>query len=47
MSDCKVMLKAPMKVVKARFSNYEDMEFERRRDWTLVEYYSVNQLFGW
>ena len=32
MSDSKVMIKAPMKKVKARFSDYEDMEFERRGD---------------
>lgn len=47
MSDCKVMIKAPMKEAKARFSDYEDMEFERRGDWTLVEDYSGTQLFGW
>ena len=39
MSDCKVMIKAPKKEVKARFSDYEDMEFERRGDWTLAEDY--------
>lgn len=47
MSDSKVMIKAPMKEVKARFSDYEDMEFERRGDWTLIEDYSGTQLFGW
>ena len=47
MSDCKVMIKAPKKEVKARFSDYEDMEFERRGDWTLAEDYSGTQLFGW
>ncbi len=47
MSDCKVMIKAPMKEVKARFSDYEDMEFEKREDWTLIEDYSGTQLFGW
>jgi len=26
------MIKAPMKKVKARFPDYEDMEFERRGD---------------
>ena len=41
------MIKVPMKVVKARFSDYEDMEFERRGDWTLAEDYSGTQLFGW
>ena len=47
MSDCKVMIKAPKKEVKARFSDYEDMEFEKRGDWTLAEDYSGTQLFGW
>ena len=47
MSDCKVMIKAPMKEVKTRFSDYEDMEFEKRGDWTLVEDLSGTQLFGW
>lgn len=47
MSDSKVMIKAPMKKVKARFPDYEDMEFERRGDWTLAEDYSGTQLFGW
>ena len=27
--------------------SYEDMEFERRGDWTLAEDYSGTQLFGW
>ena len=47
MTECKVMIKAPMKKVKARFSDYEDMEFEKRGDLTLVEDYSGTQLFGW
>lgn len=47
MTECKVMMKAPMKKVKARFSDYEDMEFEKRGDWTLAEDYSGTQLFGW
>ena len=47
MTECKVMIKAPMKKVKARFSDYEDMEFEKRGGWTLVEDYSGTQLFGW
>lgn len=47
MRDCKVMIKAAMKTVKARFSEYEDMEFEKRGDWTLAEDFSGTQLFGW
>ena len=47
MTECKVMIKAPKKEVKVRFSDYEDMEFEKQRDWTLAEDYSGTQFFGW
>lgn len=47
MTGCKVMIKAPLKKVKTRFSDYEDMEFETRGDWTLAEDFSGTQLFGW
>jgi len=47
MVDCKVMIKASVKKVKERFSGYDDMEFEKRGKWVLVEDFSGTQLFGW
>ena len=47
MTECKVMIKASIKKVKARFREYEDMEFEKRGDWILAEDFSGTQLFGW
>lgn len=47
MRDCKVRIKAAMKKVKDRFSEYEDMEFEERGEWVLAEDFSGTQLFGW
>ena len=44
---CKVMIKASIKEVKARFQDYEDMEFFQRGDWVLGEDSSGPQLFGW
>ena len=44
---CKVMIKAPMDEVKARFEGYKDMEFFQRGDWVLAEDSSGTQLFGW
>ena len=40
MRDCKVRIKAAMKKVKDRFSEYEDMEFEERGEWVLAEDFS-------
>ena len=45
MRDCKVRIKAAMKKVKDRFSEYEDMEFEERGEWVLAEDFSGTQLF--
>lgn len=36
-----------LKKVKDRFSEYEDMEFEKRGEWVLAEDFSGTQLFGW
>ena len=47
MTECKVMIKAPLQKVKKRFSEYEDMGFEKRGDWILAEDFSRTQLFGW
>ena len=44
---CKVMIKAPMEKVKARFEGYGDMEFFQQGDWVLAEDSSGTQLFGW
>ena len=44
---CKVMIKAPLEQVKARFEGYEDMEFSQKGDWVLAEDFSGTQLFGW
>ncbi len=32
MTECKVMIKSTLKKVKARFREYDDMEFEKRGD---------------
>ena len=47
MTDCKVMIKAPLEKVKALFQEYEDMEFSKKEDWTLAQDCSGTQLFGW
>lgn len=47
MSTCKVMLKSTLEKVKTQFKEYEDMEFEKRGDWILIEDSSGTQLFGW
>ena len=47
MRDCKVRIKAAMKKVKDRFSEYVDMEFVERGEWVLAEDFSGTQLFGW
>ena len=47
MTACKVMVKAPVAKVKSQFQEYEDMEFSKRGNWTLVEDFSGTQLFGW
>lgn len=47
MYTCKVMLKAPLDEVKARFQEYEDVEFSKLGDWSLVEDFSGTALFGW
>lgn len=47
MTECKVMIMASLKKVKARFREYEDMEYEKRGDWILAEDFSGTQLFGW
>ena len=44
---CKVMIKAPLERVKARFEGYEDMEFSPKGEWVLAEDFSGTQLFGW
>ena len=44
---CKVMIKAPLDKVRARFEGCADLEFSRREGWTLVEDLSGTQLFGW
>ena len=47
MTDCRVMIKAPLKEVKALFRESEDMEFSERGNWTLAEDFSGTMLFGW
>lgn len=47
MTGCKVMLKSSLDKVKARFLDYEDLEFAIRGNWILVEDFSGTQLFGW
>lgn len=47
MTSCKVMIKASLEKVEARFQEYEDIEFSVREDWTLAEDFSGTQLFGW
>lgn len=47
MSECKVMIKAPIQKARSLFSEYEDMDFERRGEWTLAEDFSGTQLFSW
>ncbi|MCI9352272.1 MAG: hypothetical protein HFF58_03350 [Lawsonibacter sp.] len=44
---CKVMIKSSMEAVKARFQDYEGLEFFQRGDWVLAEDFSGTQLFGW
>ena len=44
---CKVMIKAPLEQVRARFEGYKDMEFFQKGDWVLAEDFSGTQLFGW
>ena len=44
---CKVMIKAPLDKVRARFEGCADLEFSRREGWTLVEDLSGIRLFGW
>ena len=44
---CKVMIKASLEQVKARFQDCEDMEFSQKEDWVLAEDCSGTQLFGW
>ena len=44
---CKVMIKSSLEAVKARFQDYEDLEFFQRGDWVLAEDFSGTQLFGW
>ena len=44
---CKVMIKSSMEAVKARFQDYEGLEFFQRGDWVPAEDFSGTQLFGW
>ena len=47
LTGCKVMLKSSLDKLKARFLDYEDLEFAIRGNWILVEDFSGTQLFGW
>ena len=47
MTDCRVLIKAPLDKAAALFREYEEIEFSERGDWSLAEVFSGTILFGW